>query len=233
MQIFYTPDITNCESYVLNETESKHAIRVLRLKIGNNITLVNGKGSFYNCEITDDNPKKCEVHILNFTSEKERPSNLHIAIAPTKNNDRLEWFTEKCTEIGISEITPILCSNSERKKLKEERIVKTAVSAMKQSLKATLPIISPITPFNKLVKQPFDGQKFIAHCYKNEKNALKEAYTKNENVLILIGPEGDFSEDEVTLAIHHGFSPISLGNSRLRTETAGIAACHTINLINE
>jgi len=233
MQIFYTPNITNCESYVLNETESKHAIKVLRLKNEDKITLVDGKGFFYDCEIIEDHPKKCKVRILSSTQEPVTKNKIHIAIAPTKNNDRLEWFTEKCTEIGISDITPILCNNSERKKLKEERIVKTAISAMKQSLKATLPTVNTLTSFTSIVNQPFKGQKFIAHCYKNEKNALKEAYTEKENVLILIGPEGDFSEEEVALALANDFLPISLGNSRLRTETAGVVACHTINLINE
>jgi 16S rRNA (uracil1498-N3)-methyltransferase len=233
MHLFYTPDINNDKTYTLSESESKHAIRVLRLKENDTIILIDGKGIYYEVKITDAHPKKCAVEIVNKRNEVNNNPHLHIAIAPTKNNDRIEWFTEKCTEIGINEITPIICHHSERKKLKEERIVKTAITAMKQSLKATLPIINNSIPFNRLVTNPFNGKKYIAHCYNENKKLLKNCYQKGENALILIGPEGDFSKQEVDLAIINGFEPVSLGNSRLRTETAGIVACHTINLINE
>ncbi len=233
MNIFYTPEIENEKSFTLNENESKHAIRVLRLKVGDNLTLVNGLGSFFDATITDDNPKRCEVEITKTTIENNTKPQLHIAIAPTKNNDRTEWFIEKCTEIGISQISPILCKHSERKKIKEERFVKTAVSAMKQSLKATLPLVTELTPFNKFITQPFDGNKYIAHCYSENQKHYKDLYTKGENCLILIGPEGDFSADEVKLAIENGFEPITFGASRLRTETAGVVACTTFNIINE
>jgi 16S rRNA (uracil1498-N3)-methyltransferase len=233
MKLFYTPEIDNEKTFTLSENESKHAIRVLRLKKHDTINLINGKGSFYEAIISDDNPKKCEVIITSIQKEILNKPILHIAIAPTKNNDRTEWFIEKCTEIGITKITPTLCSNSERKKIKQERFKKTAISAMKQSLKATLPIVNDLTNFKELINSPFNGGKYIAHCYKNEQKHFKDIYQKGENALILIGPEGDFSEEEVTLAKNNGYEPITFGESRLRTETAGIVACSTFNLINE
>lgn len=233
MKLFYTPDITNTTTYTLSESESKHAIRVLRLKENGDVTLIDGKGSFYDATITDVNPKKCTVKINNISKEKKFKPNLHIAIAPTKNNDRTEWFIEKATEIGIHQITPILCHHSERKKIKQERFEKTAISAMKQSLKATLPIVTELTNFKEVINSSFEGKKYIAHCYKNEQKHFKDVYQKGDNILLLIGPEGDFSEDEVSLAITKGFEPITFGESRLRTETAGIVACTTFNLMNE
>jgi 16S rRNA (uracil1498-N3)-methyltransferase len=233
VNIFYTPELANEKTYTLSESESKHAIRVLRLKDGDVLTLVNGIGSFFEATIISDNPKRCEVEITNETKENNNKPQLHIAIAPTKNNDRTEWFIEKCTEIGISQISPILCKHSERKVIKEERFVKTAVSAMKQSLKATLPIVTELTPFNKFIVEPFEGKKYIAHCYSENQSHYKDLYQKGENSLVLIGPEGDFSTDEVKLAIENDFEPITFGASRLRTETAGVVACTTFNLLNE
>ncbi len=233
MKLFYTPDITSDKTYTLSESESKHAIKVLRLSINDEITLVDGTGTFYNAKISSDNPKRCEVEILNTSKEENVNPKIHIAIAPTKNNDRLEWFTEKATEIGVSTITPLICENSERKVLKIERIEKRAIAAMKQSLKATLPQINDIEKFSSFIEKRFDRNKYIAHCYEQQQSLLKDCYEKGENALILIGPEGDFSEEEVKLAIDKGFVPVSFGNSRLRTETAGIVACHTLNLLNE
>lgn len=233
MHLFYTPEIANENSFTLNESESKHAIRVLRLNIDDVIQLIDGKGNFYEAIIVTNNPKKCEVQLIKTTKEVITKPNLHIAIAPTKNNERLEWFIEKCTEIGINEITPILCEHSERKHLKTERLIKTAISAMKQALKATLPKINELQNFNDLIHQSFSGKKFIAHCYQQNQKHVKDCYLKGENVLILIGPEGDFSLEEVALAIDNGFEPITLGTSRLRTETAGVVACTTFNLLNE
>lgn len=233
MKLFYTPEIEQKETFTLSENESKHAIRVLRLSERDRITLVDGKGSFFEAIIIDANPKKCSVEIKTIRKEKKRKPNLHIAIAPTKNNDRTEWFIEKCTEIGISEITPTLCKHSERKKIKQERYEKTAISAMKQSLKAKLPMVNQLTNFNELVSRPLKGKKYIAHCYKNKQQHFKDLYLKGENCLILIGPEGDFTEQEVSLALKNGFEPITFGESRLRTETAGIVACTTFNLLNE
>ncbi len=233
MQLFYAPDIKNEKRHTLSESESKHAVRVLRLKENDTIKLVDGKGVFFEAKILSNNPKKCVVEILKTTQEENTKPYLHIAIAPTKKNERNEWFVEKCTEIGINEITPILCANSERRNLKTERLIKTAVSAIKQSLKATLPKINEFKNFSDFLQESFTGNKFIAHCYAQNQKHYKDSLVKGENNLILIGPEGDFSKEEVTFAIENGFEPISLGNSRLRTETAGIMACSTFNLLNE
>ncbi len=233
MNIFYTPDIGKEKTYTLSESESKHAIRVLRLKQNDTIVLVDGKGNFFDAIISDGIPKKCEVLISKTIKEVNTKPQLHIAIAPTKNNERTEWFVEKCTEIGISLITPVLCNHSERKKIKQERFIKTAISAMKQSLKATLPLINQLTNFNDIIKEDFTGKKYIAHCHNQNQKHFKEIYSKGENSLILIGPEGDFSKEEVKLALEKGFEPITFGKARLRTETAGIVACTIFNLVNE
>lgn len=233
MHIFYTPDISG-KTYTLDETESKHCIRVLRLTKGDEITLVDGRGGWFKAEIADPNPKRCAVNIIK--SEQNfglRNFQVHVAIAPTKNIERTEWFLEKATEIGIDRVIPLLCRFSERKEIKAERLLKVMVSAMKQSLKAYLPELDELTRFNELIGQPFDGQKFIAHCDEQHRDLLKELVVPNQNYLVLIGPEGDFSSEEIELAIKAGFQPVSLGNSRLRTETAGVVACHTFNLLNE
>lgn len=233
MQLFYVPNISGTE-IVLDETESKHAVRVLRLQNGNRIQVVDGKGGFYEAEITDANQKKCRLTIVKSTSEfGKRDFHLHIGISPTKNIDRFEWFLEKATEIGIDEITPLLTSYSERKTVNPERLEKILVSAMKQSLKAYLPKLNELTSFKELIINNKTENKFIAYCDEIQKKHLKNLATKGTNTLILIGPEGDFSFEEVKLAVENGFSVVSLGNSRLRTETAGIIACHIVNLANE
>lgn len=231
MQLFYTPDI-NESTYCLDETESKHAVRVLRLTAGDVIHLIDGKGNFFEAQISDAHPKRCQVEIIKKISEyNKRKHYLHLAVAPTKNIDRFEWFLEKATEIGIDEITPVLCDHSERKVIKDERLQKVIISAMKQSLKAYLPKLNPLTPLKALLDTDFDGKKFIAHCYEQNKKELKNELSESGSNLILIGPEGDFSEDEVAEAIHKQFIPVSLGESRLRTETAAVVACHTVNLL--
>jgi len=233
MHLFYTPDLSGI-NYTLDETESKHCTRVLRLTNHDIIHLIDGKGGFFKAQIIDPNPKRCVVEIIESKKEfGKRNHYLHIAIAPTKNMDRFEWFVEKATEIGIDEITPLLCEHSERKVVKTDRLEKIAISAMKQSLKAYKPIINELTNIFDLVNKDFNGEKFIAHCEENHKNLLKSTYTKDKGTLILIGPEGDFSSEEIKIALNNQFTEISLGESRLRTETAGIVACHTINLINE
>ncbi|MFA8433469.1 MAG: 16S rRNA (uracil(1498)-N(3))-methyltransferase [Marinifilaceae bacterium] len=233
MNLFYTPDITSNE-YQLNEVESKHCVKVLRLKEGDFIYLIDGKGGFYKAEIVDAHPKRCMVECLEIQKEYgKRDFYLHLALAPTKNIDRTEWFLEKCTEIGADEFTPLLCQHSERKVVKTERLFKVITSAVKQSLKAYHPVLNEMTPFKKLVQKPFDGEKYIAHCNEGEKTNLKQLYSCGQNALILIGPEGDFSPEEVELAKENGFREISLGSSRLRTETAGVVACHTVSLANE
>jgi 16S rRNA (uracil1498-N3)-methyltransferase len=233
MHLFYTPDL-NGNTYTLAEEESKHAVRVLRLQPGDVIQLIDGKGNFSNAKITDAHPKRCLVEIVDTQSEYgRRKSWLHIAVAPTKNIDRLEWFLEKATEIGIDEITPILCEHSERKVIKDERLEKVIVSAMKQSLKAYLPKLNPLTPLSELLDTDFNGKKFVAHCYEQDKRLLKNEVPGSLSNLVLIGPEGDFSEREVSEAMARGFIPVSLGESRLRTETAALVACHTCHLLNE
>ena len=232
MNIFFAPDIE--KTPFLLEEESQHAVKVLRMKLGDKIHVIDGIGGLFEAEITNLHPKHCEIKIIQKTAEYgKRNHYLHIAIAPTKNIERTEWFIEKAVEIGIDEITPVACRFSERKILKTERLQKIILSAAKQSLKAYLPKLNELTDFNKIAKCSFSGDKFIAHCYESEKQLLQNAYEKQQNVIILIGPEGDFSKEEVELAIKDGFQPISLGNSRLRTETAGVVACHTINLLNE
>jgi 16S rRNA (uracil1498-N3)-methyltransferase len=238
MHLFYTPSVSSAnESFTLSEEESKHCIRVLRLVIGDKIVLIDGKGGWYNAVITDENPKRCVVKIVEVQQKTgHRTFCLHIAIAPTKNNDRMEWFIEKATEIGIDEVSLIECKNSERNVIKTERLEKVAVAAIKQSLKAYLPKINELVAFKKFIDSvtKFNGQKFIAHC--NEaisKVHLKTLYTKGEEALILIGPEGDFTPEEVKLALSNGFKEISLGSSRLRTETAALYCCTVINVLNE
>ncbi|WP_321345574.1 16S rRNA (uracil(1498)-N(3))-methyltransferase [uncultured Draconibacterium sp.] len=233
MQLFYVPNISGAE-VILNETESKHAIRVLRLSESDEIELIDGEGGFYRARIIDANPKKCKLSIIDSQTEfGKKDFHLHIAIAPTKNIDRTEWFLEKCTEIGIDEITPLLSEHSERKVIKPERLEKILVSAMKQSVKAYLPRLNELTKFSDLLQQATETKKYIAHCNEGEKPHLKNVVKPGEKVLILIGPEGDFSPEEVNLALQSGFKAISLGDARLRTETAGVVACHIVNLAND
>ena len=230
--MFYCPDILH--SFTLSEEESQHAVRVLRLQAGDELELVDGAGGYYKAVISNPHPKHCEFVIKEtFTEFGKRDYRLHIAIAPTKNIERLEWFIEKCTEIGIDEITPVICRFSERKIIKPERLEKIIVSAAKQSLKAYFPILNPMCSFRDFIQQTTVSQKFIAHCYEQDKQLLQRVYQKSSDAVILIGPEGDFSPEEVQAAIQHQFQPVSLGSSRLRTETAGIAACHTVALMNE
>ena len=232
MHIFYTPDIHN--SPALPEEETAHAVRVLRLQPGDEVMLTDGTGNFYRARISLIAHKRCLVDIVETVPQPPLWSgHLHIAMAPTKNMDRTEWFAEKATEIGIDELTFLNCRYSERKVLKTERIAKILVSALKQSLKARLPRLNEMTDFKTFIQQPFSGQKFIAHCHEGEKTPLKDAVHKGEEVVVLIGPEGDFSEEEVHLAEEAGFIPVSLGPSRLRTETAALVACHILNLKNQ
>jgi 16S rRNA (uracil1498-N3)-methyltransferase len=233
MHLFYTPNIQSSQ-YVLDKEESTHCVRVLRLTEGSEIHLTDGKGNLYRAELVSASPKECIVEIIETYCEYGKLNfDLHIAIAPTKNIDRFEWFLEKATEIGISQITPIICEHSERIIVKPERLKKIITSAVKQSLKAYHPVLNEAIKLKDFLKEDFKENKFIAHCEKDEKQLLQNVYQKGNNALILIGPEGDFSMNEINAALEKDFIPISLGKSRLRTETAGIIACHTINLINE
>ncbi|RLD81015.1 MAG: 16S rRNA (uracil(1498)-N(3))-methyltransferase [Bacteroidetes bacterium] len=236
MQLFYNPDInSSITEFIFNKEEGRHIIRVLRKKEGDLLYITNGKGFLFKVQIIHANDKKCLVKIISF-EEKEKNWNyhLHIAIAPTKMNDRFEWFLEKATEIGIDEITPIICDNSERKVLKTERMQKVLISAMKQSLKFELPKLNGAIKFSEFIQTNSADIKLIAHCEDpDKKNTIKNLVKPNKNILILIGPEGDFSTKEISFALQHQFIPLSLGSSRLRTETAGIVACSSISVINE
>jgi len=232
MSLFYVPNLS--AGKVLPEEESQHAVKVLRLQVGDAIEVVDGIGGFYNARITNPHAKHCGFEITEALLEfGKRDYKLHIAIAPTKNIERLEWFIEKATEIGIDEITPLICRFSERKIIKPERLDKIIVSAAKQSKKAYFPKLNPLCSFDELMKNHQATQKFIAHCYEEDKKLLQAECTKSSNVLILVGPEGDFSKEEVQKAMSIGFIPVSLGNSRLRTETAGVVACHTVAVVNQ
>jgi 16S rRNA (uracil1498-N3)-methyltransferase len=229
--IFYAPDIIT--SLTLPEEESLHCAKVLRMKAGDPILITDGKGIFYDAIVALPHQKHTTVEILNQTkAEKSWKSRIHIAFAPTKNIDRTEWFVEKATEIGIDVFTPLLTRHSERKEIKLARIEKILVSAMKQSQKAYLPVLNPMVPFGEFVRKSFSGQRMIAHCHEGDKKLLSQACNRGEDALVLIGPEGDFSEQEVDLALANKFLPISLGESRLRTETAALVACHSIHLLN-
>lgn len=231
MTLFYAPNLTS--ELILPEEESLHAVKVLRLKIGDPIIVVDGVGNFHTAQITNVHPKHCGFEIIQ-TSHKhgKLPYNLHIAIAPTKNMERLEWFIEKATEIGISEITPIICRFSERKVVKEGRLEKIIVSAAKQSIKAYFPILNPTCTFDEFLRKHTTGNRFIAHCYDQDKRLLKNEVQNTKDIVIIIGPEGDFSIEEVENAINQGFVPVSLGKSRLRTETAALVACNTVSIMN-
>jgi 16S rRNA (uracil1498-N3)-methyltransferase len=232
MQLFYLPD-AKLGPNLLGEQESWHCTRVLRLTEGGTIYLADGRGNLYECRIQIADAKKCIVNAVSVKPEYlKRTNHLHIGIAPTKSMDRFEWFLEKATEIGIDEITPVFCAHSERIRIKTERLQKILVSGMKQSLKAYLPRLHEPADLKTIASGEFSGQKFIGYCETGEEEELQKAYRKGEDCLILIGPEGDFSPEEILLAKKQGFLPISLGKSRLRTETAGIVACHTITLLN-
>ena len=227
MDLFYKTDIVS-ERLVLDPDESAHSIKVLRYKRGDQIRIIDGKGGFYLAEIENADPKACEVKIISKSDNYEKlPYELHIAIAPTKKLDRFEWFVEKATEIGISSITPLFCQRSERRNIRLDRIERVAIAAMKQSVKAYLPrICEPITFANWIEKKP-PGSKFVAHCMDGVKTDIR-AVELSDVITILIGPEGDFTSEEVMLAIRNDYESLSLGDYRLRTETAGVVACSAI-----
>lgn len=235
MHWFYTNNITNGLAQ-LDEIEARHCLQVLRKKKGDDIVFVDGLGGYYEGRIEETGKKSCSIRIINEIQHFQQPKvNIHIAIAPTKNIARFEWFLEKATEIGIGKITPIRCQRSERKQIRNDRLEKVLASAMKQSLKAYLPQLEPLIDFRSFIEHPTLGAKnrFIAHCSPGVKGHLKDNCLPGSDVIILIGPEGDFSEEEVNLSKAKGFQEISLGQSRLRTETAGMVACHIVNLLNE
>jgi 16S rRNA (uracil1498-N3)-methyltransferase len=231
MHLFYCPDIVD-NTYTLNEEESKHCIRVLRLSEGDRIYITDGAGALHETVIIKADPRKCSVTVVKTELTAKSSPELHIAIAPPKNIERFEWFLEKTTEIGIAEITPLICEHSERTVLKPHRLVKILISAMKQSLRTFLPQMHDASCFLRFVTANFQGQKFIASCTTGQEALLSKTYRPGEDAIILIGPEGDFSDEELSLAVENGYTPVSLGPSRLRTETAGVVACHTFALAN-
>jgi 16S rRNA (uracil1498-N3)-methyltransferase len=234
MQLFYNPTINETQSsFVFDKEESKHIIKVLRKKEGDILHVTNGLGFLFTTQITIASDNKCTVKIVSFEKQEAPKFRLHLAVAPTKMNERYEWFLEKATEIGIQEITPIICDHSERKVIKADRFQKILESAMKQSLHYYLPKFNDPIPFNDFIKTRKTGQLFIAHCEETDKKSLKNELKPNEDVTILIGPEGDFSVKEIQLAVANNFIPVSLGTTRLRTETAAIVACHSVVFKNE
>ncbi len=234
MQIFYAPYISG-STYVLDEKESKHCIRVLRMTKGTPVRLIDGKGTLYEGFINDPDSKRCQISISEIKAEYEkRDYRLHIAISPLKNSERFEWFIEKSVEMGVDEITPLICKNTEKQSVKHERINNIIISAMKQSIKAYKTVFNDPLFYSDFTSHHYEGIKMIAHCSSlTDRKKISEVYKKNENVVIMIGPEGDFSEKEILSAISNNFIPVQLGSSRLRTETAGIAACHSIYFINQ
>lgn len=235
MQLFYEPTLTiDTKEFCFDKTESKHIIRVLRKKEGDILHITNGKGILFSGSISSALASHCVVQI-ELIEQKPKPWNyyLHIAIAPTKNMDRLEWFIEKATEIGIDEITPIICARSERKVLKNERLEKIIESAMKQSLKFQLPQLNELKTLKSFLKTKHEGQLFMAHCDESDRKSFKNELIKNQKITVLIGPEGDFSPEEIKLAIQQKYIPVTLGESRLRTETAALVATQSISFFNE
>jgi 16S rRNA (uracil1498-N3)-methyltransferase len=233
MQIFYAPDIIT-DIYTLDEKESKHCIRVLRMAKGTVVRLIDGKGNLYEGLISSPDPKKCVIAVTGIIRDFEKRNyRLHIAISPLKNPERFEWFVEKSVEIGIDEITPLICRNTEKPGIKRDRVNNLIVSAMKQSLKANKTVLNHSCLFKDFVKGNPERRGMIAHCDSSfSRSKISEVYSKCEDAIILIGPEGDFSEAEIKYATEKKFVSVHLGTSRLRTETAGVAACHSIYMIN-
>ncbi len=234
MQLFFS-NIKEDNVFTFDENESKHIIKVLRHKKGDLIYVTDGRGEMYSATIISDDPRKCRASVSGTPVSIDRHNYyLHIAIAPTKNHDRLEWFVEKSVEMGIDEITPVICEHSERKRVRIDRLQRVMLSAMKQSYKVHLTKINKAVYVRDLIRNEFDGNKYIAYLDKTGNTAsLQAACKRNTNALILIGPEGDFSREEINTALENDFTPISLGNSRLRTETAGIAACCAVYFANQ
>ncbi|MEM0577579.1 16S rRNA (uracil(1498)-N(3))-methyltransferase [Flavobacterium polysaccharolyticum] len=234
MQLFYNSSINESStSFIFDKEESKHIIKVLRKKDGDILFVTNGLGYLFKTAITLASDSKCNVSILSFEKMASSLHPLHLVVAPTKMNDRYEWFLEKATEIGIQEITPIICDRSERKVINKERFEKIILTAMKQCNASYLPKLNEAISFKDFIKQKFDGILLIAHCEETDKKSLKSVLEKNTKTTILIGPEGDFSEKEIEAALANNFIPVTLGNTRLRTETAAVVACHSVAFFNE
>lgn len=231
MNLFYQPLIPQGALH-LDPDESRHAVKVLRKRNGDVIRLTDGQGFFYEGIITDADARRCTFAIREKIPEQERNFRIHIGISPTKNNDRIEWFVEKVVEFGVDEITLLECAHTERQHVKVDRLYKMAVSAMKQSLKARIPVINGLSSFQNVITTSAATGRYIAYVDDKNPQHLQTLVKPGQSYLVLIGPEGDFSGEELTLAEGQGFEKVSLGSSRLRTETAGLAACHILNLAN-
>jgi 16S rRNA (uracil1498-N3)-methyltransferase len=228
LHLFYLSDISTGH---LPAAESQHAVKVLRLTTGEEVNVTDGRGTLYKAVITDANPKQCNFRVIEKTIIPEKPFSIHLAVAPTKNADRMEWMVEKCVEIGIDTISFVLCKKSERKSINLDRMEKLAVSAMKQSQQYWLPTLNDIVPLDQFIAKS-KGSKFIAFVDESNPNHLKEMAKPGDQYTVLIGPEGDFSTDELSAALQSGFQKVSLGPNRLRTETAGLAAVMILNMVN-
>jgi len=234
MQLFYYQDINqSTETFSFDKEESRHIIKVLRKRDNDILFVTNGLGEIFKTEIILASDNKCTVRVLSVEKTETPSIRLHLVVAPTKMNERYEWFLEKATEIGVSQITPVLCDHSERKIVKTERFDKIILSAMKQSNQSFLPKFNEPIAFKDFITKEISGQKYIAHCEETDKKSLKQLLQNNGDITILIGPEGDFSEKEIAQALENGYLPVSLGNTRLRTETAAIVACHSVAFANE
>ncbi|UCH13057.1 MAG: 16S rRNA (uracil(1498)-N(3))-methyltransferase [Bacteroidales bacterium] len=235
MHVFYSPEISSGNLF-LNKTESKHCIRVLRLRENDIINLIDGKGGLYEARIVSENPDKCELQVIKqIENYNKRNFYLHIAIALTKSTDRYEWFIEKATEIGIDEITPLICSRSERRKIKIERLQKIIISSMKQALVTTTPGLNKVRTFSEFISDPAINEfsKYICYCSEGNRQKLNEIYHPGTNAVAVIGPEGDFTPEEIKLAKKYNFQSVTLGKNRLRTETAGVSVCQILNFLND
>ncbi len=234
MQLFYAPDLVLEEQYRLSAEESRHCVRVLRLGRGDHLFLTDGRGNIYRASIVAIDRDSCSVEVVERLSDPSpRPYRLTVAVAPTKNSDRYEWFLEKATEVGIDRVIPVVCDHSERRTLRRDRGEKIITSAAKQSLKALFPTLDELTPLSEVLSMPFEGRKLIAHCSEEgERRYMGDLIHAGEELLVLIGPEGDFSPAEIEAARRAGFEEVTLGDMRLRTETAALTAVITAQVVN-
>ncbi|MBO4955760.1 MAG: 16S rRNA (uracil(1498)-N(3))-methyltransferase [Muribaculaceae bacterium] len=233
MIIFYAPDIL--QTHTLPESDSGHCVRVLRMTEGSQLDVIDGCGHRYHCVLTQAHPRHATVEIIDcIDAPLPWAQHITVAVAPTKHMDRMEWMVEKLTEIGVNRIVPLLCRRSERKEIKVERLQKIAVAAMKQSLKSVLPEIMPMTPVSKVIADYSDRMRFVAYCDQSiERHLLARCYKPGQSAVVMIGPEGDFDSTEITSALDAGWQPVTLGDNRLRTETAAIFACSTLHIVNQ
>ncbi|AHJ98011.1 16S rRNA (uracil(1498)-N(3))-methyltransferase [Hymenobacter swuensis] len=230
---FFAPDLTTAPTYQLPEDESKHAVRVLRLTEGDPVLLVNGQGSVYEAAVAEANPKRCLLRVVQTQQVARRAYQVHLAVAPTKNLDRMEWLVEKATEMGVDTITFLRCARSERREMKLDRLEKIAISALKQSGQAWLPQLTELTDFGRFLPTVAPETTFIAHLEDGERTPLARVAALGSGCCVLIGPEGDFTPQEIAAAFARGIRPVTLGASRLRTETAALAAVHTVHVARE